>query len=155
MTLRAIAVLAALACALGRGTGIAGAGESPQATAFAFIAAIDRGDSAAAERICDDRATLIDDFPPFVWRGPRACADAMRDFAALAHALHLTGFHVARRGAAFDRTANASEAYLCIPVRERYKLAGAEMAETNVWAIALRRVNGIWRISGFTSVKVR
>ena len=47
-----------------------------------FIDAFNKGDTKGVLATCAPQAAIIDEFAPYVWAGPTACADWAKDFDA-------------------------------------------------------------------------
>lgn len=108
---------------------------------------LNKSDSKLALATCADEATLIDDFPPYVWLGSGACSKWLNDLNAYSEKNAMTDmsstllepWHV---------QVTADQAYVAVPINYALKVGGKDIKETgSVLTVSLQRVLGRWRIT--------
>jgi len=115
-----------------------------------FIDAFDKGDAktAAAQNLPD--ITIIDEVPPYIWRGPTAFADWARDLAADDAKHGVTGENVALGDTVRTET-DGRRAYVIMAAAFSFADHGKSMHESARMTFALRKAaDGGWKIAGWT-----
>ena len=115
----------------------------------AFIDAFNKGDGKTAATTHTGDVAIIDEAPPYVWRGAGAFAAWAADLAANDAKAKITDQSVTigeptRTEVAGDR------AYVIVPAVYAYKQAGAPMHEPAQMTFALVKTEGGWKIAGWT-----
>ncbi len=114
----------------------------------AFVAAIDKGDLAAAAAAHVDAPSIIDDFPPHHWSGAGAFASWGADYGKDAQASGATGgrltMHKVRR-----IKLEGDSAYAVVPTDYSYKIHGKRVVERGTIVYALTRTPAGWRIASW------
>jgi ketosteroid isomerase-like protein len=141
---------AGLIFVFGRGAAAGSEQTAVIASVHQFVDGLNKGDNKAVIAACTSPASIIDDFPPHVWRGASACADWVAAFDAenkrggIANGvvtLH-TPWHVAVAG---DR------AYVVVPANYVYKQNGKPGMESgSILTVALQKIAARWRITGWS-----
>ncbi len=119
------------------------------ATLNTYIAGLDKGDAKAVAATLASDVSIVDEVPPYLWRGPTA-------FQAMGAAL-----------AAYDKKAGISEAGLTLSPPSRievtgdrayvvslgvfhFKQGGAAMREPGAMTFTLAEAAGGWKITSWT-----
>jgi hypothetical protein len=140
----AIAVLAYAAISA------AHAQSTPEETVRTFMAGFNIGDMAKSAALNSSAGTsIIDEFAPYTWSGPKAFDDWGTAFDANSKALGITEAKVTL-GAPIVRNATSGQAYLIYPSVYTYKLKGTSMRETGRVALVLRKEASAWKIAAWT-----
>jgi hypothetical protein len=123
---------------------------TPEAAVRSFMDGFNSGDMAKAAAINSPSGTsIIDEFPPYTWNGPKAFDDWSAAFDANSKALGVTEPKVTL-GAPVVKNVTSEQAYLTYPSLYTYKLKGISMRETGHVAIVLRKEASAWKIAGWT-----
>lgn len=115
-----------------------------------FIDAFDKGDgktAAAAHWTAD--LSIIDEVPPYVWRGPKAFESWANDLTANDKKLGITGEKVTL-GPVMRTEVDGAAAYVVMAAVYSFKDHGAPMREPAQMTFALRKGPGGWKISAWT-----
>lgn len=113
--------------------------------ANAVVAASNADDALALSKLYTNDAIVVDEIPPFVWRGASAgvawwhAVDAFTNKAK--HTIQLTNVRISE----FQRTAN--DAYLIQPMTIDETSAGRHSSESGTFAYTFHKTGGIWLIS--------
>jgi hypothetical protein len=119
------------------------------ATVKQYMGSVNKGDKDAIIATCAAQASIIDDFPPYAWRGATACADWWNDNEAFGKKNEVTGENVAVRETMHTEI-TGDRAYVVVPTTYTYKLHGKPVTEAGaVWTFALQKVSAGWRITGW------
>src|SRR5471030_171927 len=115
-----------------------------------FVDAFDKGDGAtAAAAHWTEDLTIVDEVPPYVWKGPQAFATWAHDLAADDAKGGVNGEKVTL-GTVSRTEIDGDNAYVVIPAVFSFKDHGAPMSEPAQMTFALRKGPGGWRISAWT-----
>ncbi len=114
-----------------------------------FIDGFNKGDVKSALATCASPAVIIDEFAPYLWQGPNACADWANDFDADAKKNGITdGFVKMSKPRHVFVTGNV--AYVVVPTAYDYKLKGKKVSQTGAtMAVTLRKGADGWRITAW------
>jgi ketosteroid isomerase-like protein len=143
--------MAALALAVGLAAGPAAASEQADAMAAVrqFIDGFNKGDVKAAVAACASPVSVVDDFPPYAWQGPTACADWAADFEATAKKEGITEPVVTLQKPRHVDVAG-DRAYVVVPASYDYKAKGKKVKESGAtFTVALQKLPAGWRITGW------
>jgi hypothetical protein len=102
--------------------------------------------------LCDSQASILDEFPPHEWHGPTACADWWKGFLAYNDKSGITDGD-ATLGTPQTVDVNGGHAYFVAPMTYKFKQHGKPIKETAAFAVALRRTQAGWRITGWAYSK--
>ena len=114
-----------------------------------FIDGMNKGDSTSALAACAAPAFIIDEFPPFQWAGPTACADWAADVESYNKKYGITdAVATIRKPRHIDITGD--RAYLVIPATYAYKHNIKRITESgSSMTVALQKTADGWRITGW------
>ncbi|MDB5481162.1 MAG: hypothetical protein JWO83_2215 [Caulobacteraceae bacterium] len=114
-----------------------------------FIDAFDKGDSktAAATHMAD--VTIIDEAPPYIWRGPTAFASWAHDLSADDAKTGVAGEKVTL-GDVLRTETDGRHAYVVMAVVYSFTDHGKPMHEPARMTFALRKGADGWKIAGWT-----
>jgi hypothetical protein len=123
---------------------------TPEVAVTTFMDGFNSGDMAKAAAVnSPGGTTIIDEFAPFTWTGPKAFDDWGAGFGADAKALGITEPKVSL-SAPIVMNVTAEHAYLIYPAAYTYKLKGVSMREPAHMAFALRKEGSAWKIAAWT-----
>jgi hypothetical protein len=142
MTIFALA--SALALTLCSQARAAGPDPGMRAAVNDFVAAMNAGGDAAAS--CASRTTIVDDFAPYVWSGPGACAKWLAAFAQLTAAMGVTNVKVSL-GKTLYADGDAAHGELVIATRFTGLVKGKTLLEAGAWTFVLADASGSWKFS--------
>ena len=115
-----------------------------------FIDAFDKGDLAgAAANYAPGDVSIIDEVPPYAWRGPGALQAWAADLGRDATANGVTEPRV-DIGEPIRWEVTGDAAYVIVPAAYAYKLKGVAMREPAHMTYTLRRTADGWKITGWT-----
>jgi ketosteroid isomerase-like protein len=118
-----------------------------------FIDAFNKSDTKALVATCAPQVAIIDEFAPYVWAGPTACADWAKDFDADAGKNGITDPKVTV-GKPRHVDITGDRAYVVGPADYTFKLKGKPMSEKgSIFTLALQKLADGWRITGWAWAK--
>jgi len=117
-----------------------------------YLAALDPDKLQTALAICDSEVSILDEFPPHEWHGATACADWWKGYLAYNDKSGITETDGAL-GTPLTVDVNKDSAYFVAPFTYTYKQHGKSIKETASFAVALRRTQKGWRITGWAYSK--
>jgi SnoaL-like protein len=124
----------------------------PQLTApiTKFINAFNKGDmaGAAATHMADDNLVIIDEVPPFTWRGADALKTWAADLTADAKKAGMSDQKVTLSRATRAEV-NGTEAYVVVPAVYSFTQGGVAKRENAHMAFALKKGPSGWLIHGW------
>jgi len=135
--------------------GVAAGAQTPDAQLIApiqkFIDSFNKGDSAgaAATHAAEADLAIIDEVPPFLWRGARAFQQWSTNLDNDAKKRGVTDPMV-KLGTPTRTEVNGDQAYVVIPAVYTFKERGVAMRESAQMTFALRKGPGGWLIHGWT-----
>ncbi len=125
---------------------VAHAQSTPEAVTQQWMAAFNAGDMAKADALNSPSGTsIIDEFAPYTWSGPKAFAEWGAGFEADAKTRDITEPKVTL-GALVVKYVTGNQAYLTFPAVYTYKQKGVAMREVGHDAIVLRKEDGGWKV---------
>ncbi len=115
-----------------------------------FIDSFNKGDAAAAAATHAPTADLaiIDEVPPYLWRGPQALQAWSADLASDSTKHGLTD-QVVTLSAPTREESNGEQAYVVVPAVYTFKERGVAMREAAQMTFALKKGSGGWLIHGW------
>ena len=132
---RAIIVLAASVLTV---AGATSALASDRDDVMAVVTLWNDTDSAKSISSCADDAAVIDDFPPFEWQGPGACANWSKAFDGFAQQNGITD-PVGTIGKPKQFTVKGDHAYVVVPATFSYTMKGKPVKLTAIAAFSLHK----------------
>lgn len=146
---RLFAAAITIICALAISAGSAFAAEKDDVVAAVhrYLANLDK-----PETMCDSHVSILDEFPPHEWHGPTACADWWKAYNAYNEKSGITDGD-GKLGTPLTVDVNEDRAYFVAPFTYTYKQHGKSIKETASFAVALRRTQAGWRITGWAYSK--
>ena len=119
------------------------------ATVHQFVDGFNKGDVASALATCASPVSIVDEFPPYAWQGPKACADWAHDYDADAKKNGITDGKVTL-GKPLHVDVSGDRAYVVVPAKYAFKQKGKPVAEpASLLTVALQKGPGGWRITGW------
>ena len=143
-------VLFGLLCLAALPSVVRAANPQIEATAHQFIDAFNKGDarSAAATHLASG-VTIIDEAPPFMWRGPKAFGTWAGDLAKNDKATGVSNEAVSL-GKATREVVSGQNAYVIFDATYSFRQKGVAMHEPAQMTFAMKKVGSGWKISGWT-----
>ena len=116
-----------------------------------FLDAFNKGDvaGAAAAHIAAADLVILDEVPPFYWRGPKAVESWATDLDADAKKRGITEPKVTLKAATRSET-NGTMAYVVVPATYTFTEKGAAMSEAAQMTFVLKKEASGWLIQGWT-----
>ncbi len=131
------------------------AAQAPDAQVMApiqkFIDSFNKGDAAgaAATHAAGEDLTIIDEVPPYLWRGPKALQTWSADLESDAKKQGMTEPAVAISAATRTET-NGDMAYVIVPAVFTFKQNGKPMREASQMTFVLKKGAGGWLIHAWS-----
>lgn len=127
---------------------------SPQADVLApvhqFVDGFNKGDSQSALAACADRASIIDEFPPYQWSGAGACSTWAQAYMADAKKNGITDA-VVTLGKPKHVDIMGNYAYVVMPATYSFMQHGKGVKEpAATFTIALEKSAAGWKITSWT-----
>jgi len=114
-----------------------------------FVAAFNVGDTTRMLSVCAAEMSILDEFPPFAWQGPGACAQWLEDYDTNARTEGLTEGAVVL-GAVRHVDIVGDRAYVVSGVAFTWRRRGEPQEETGAtFTCALARGVAGWQITGW------
>jgi ketosteroid isomerase-like protein len=119
------------------------------ATVHQFVNGFNKGDTKTELTACADQASIIDEFPPYVWQGTAACSRWANDYEADAKKNGTTEAAVALDNPRHVEV-TGDRAYVVVPATFTFKQKGKPMKETgSTLTVALQKTSAGWRITAW------
>jgi len=120
------------------------------ATVNQFIDGFNKGDTKTALAACASPVAIIDEFPPYVWSGPTACADWASYYDAASKKDKVT-HQVVKLAKPKLVDVSGDRSYVVVPANYTYQQDGKPMAENgSLLTVALQKGPDGWRITAWT-----
>jgi ketosteroid isomerase-like protein len=119
------------------------------ATVQKVVDAFNKGDVAMFKALIDSDASVIDDMPPFLWRGRGAVNAWLAAVAKDEARMKDTDGHSVLGPPTYIRV-DGNQAYAVFPDQFSYKRAGVPISEDGTATFALRKTGTGWKIKGFS-----
>lgn len=122
----------------------------PMAAVRQYIDAFNRADVDALAAACADPMQILDGVAPHIWQGATATRDWWRDVLADGEHVGASGYHVT-----LDEPRHVEVkgdfGYVVVPATMTFDLSGQRIVQNGgVFTVALRTVDGVWRLSAWT-----
>lgn len=149
--MRYLSLGAILCLCLGSAAGVQAQGTDPQVVApiKKFIDAFNKGDMAGAAAAHASDVVIVDEVPPYLWRG----AQALQTWAAALEADSKKNGMSEEKvtlGAATRVEVNGNDAYVVTPAVFTFKQKGAAMRESAQMTFVLKKEAAGWLIHSWT-----
>jgi hypothetical protein len=129
---------------------LAGAGSALASDKDDILAVLKQwNDTETAVASCADDASVIDDFPPFEWRGPGACANWAKAFDGFAQKNGITDVS-GTIGKPKQFVVDKDRAYVVAPGTFSYTTKGKPVKLTAVAAFSLHKTAAGWKITSWS-----
>lgn len=112
-----------------------------------FIASVNADDMKAAASVFTPDATIIDEFPPFLWHG-HAVAGWSKDYGVFAKAAGMVPGKITLAAPSGLQT-GAGHAYAVIPAHIALTVNGKPTGEDGSFTFVLTDLHGHWRIAAW------
>ena len=114
-----------------------------------FVDGFNKGDMKMLASACADEVSIIDEFPPYQWHGPGACAKWSSDYAADAKKNGITDGHVTLITPSHIDVVE-DRAYVVASADYTYKEKGKAKKEVgSIFTVALQKDTDGWHIIGW------
>jgi len=127
----------------------ASAAASDKSDILAILTLWNDDDPAKAIAACANDAVVIDDIPPYEWRGPGACANWAKDYDRNAQQTGLSNA-TGTIGKPKQFIVTGDRAYVVLPATFSYTQKGKAVKNTATVTFSLRRTTDGWRITAWT-----
>jgi hypothetical protein len=140
-----------LCLAMSAFAGAASADSAMMAPILKFLDSFNKGDmaGAAATHAATEELVIIDEVPPYLWRGAQAFQTWADALTADSEKRKITD-QVVTIGAPTREESSGDRAYIVVPAVYSFKEGGAAMRETAQMTFALRKGEAGWLIHGWT-----
>jgi hypothetical protein len=122
---------------------------SVPATINGAVAAFNKGDMNAWSTACASTTSIIDDFPPYTWGAPAACADWWTAFVA-ANKKNDMSWGTLVLGSGWHVAVTGNRAYTVFPAIYTYKMKGTPAKDSGVFTLVLTRTPAGWRVAAWS-----
>lgn len=123
------------------------------ATVNQFNDNMNKGDAKTAVAACAAPSFIVDEFPPYAWQGPTACADWANDFAAYNKKNGITDL-ITTLGKPRHVDITGDRAYVAVPATYTCKQNGKRVTESHsLLTVALQKGADGWRVTGWSWTK--
>jgi ketosteroid isomerase-like protein len=119
------------------------------ATVNGAVAAFNKADMKTWAATCTSSATIIDDFPPYAWSGPAACAVWGNAFVA-GNKQHDMSWGTLVLGTAAHLTVSGNRAYAVFPATYTYKIKGKPAKDAGAFSLVLTKTPAGWLIAAWS-----
>ena len=117
-----------------------------------YLSNLDRDKIQTAVAMCDPDVSILDEFPPYAWHGPTACADWWKGLLEYDEKSGIKNGD-ATLGKPWTVDVTGDNGYFVAPMTYTYKQNGKSVKESASFAVALKRTQGGWRITSWTYSK--
>ena len=117
-----------------------------------YLDSLDPAKIQDALAMCDSEVSILDEFSPYEWHGPTACADWWKAEQVYNEQSGITD-EDAPLGAPQTVDVNGDRAYFVAPMTYTYKKHGKPVKETGAFAVSLHRTSTGWKITGWAYSK--
>ena len=149
--MRSLSLVGVIWLAIGAPAGAQTADAQLMAPIQKFMDTFNKGDmaGAAATHLADAELVIIDELPPFAWRGAHAFHAWSADLDSDAKKQGITEPMVAISAPTRVET-SGDQAYVVVPAVYTFKLKGVAMRESAQMTFVLKKGAGGWLIHGWT-----
>ena len=112
-----------------------------------------KGDELGMAATCAKDAVVVDDLPPYIWRGVEACADWQKSADAFVKNEGMTEI-VGGLGKPSHVLIVADQAYVVIPATFAYTQGGKKLIESATATFTLQKTDGRWLITSWVWSKL-
>jgi ketosteroid isomerase-like protein len=127
----------------------------PMAAVRQYVDAFNNGDEKAMAALCADPMQILDGMSPHVWQGATAAQDWWRDALVEGEHLGVSGYHIGL-GEPRHVDVTGDYAYVVVPTTFDYNRQGKLVSQTGAsFTVALRKVDGNWRLTAWAWTKGR
>jgi ketosteroid isomerase-like protein len=142
-------ILAALVAIMAATTALAADGPPAIATVQRFLEAFNKGDLKAAEATHATEVAIVDEIPPYHWKGREAFKGWLADLTEHDMAHEVTDGSM-KLGATIREETSGDAAYVVVATEYGFKEKGTSMRAPAQMTFALKKDKGLWRIVGWT-----
>jgi len=115
-----------------------------------FVDGFNKGDVKSALGACADETSIIDEFPPYQWRGAGACGKWADAYDADAKKNDIKD-GIVTLGTPRHIDVTGDHAYVVVPANYKFKQKGKPVEETgSTLTMALQKESAGWRVTAWT-----
>lgn len=122
---------------------------APIATVQRFLEAFNKGDLKAAEATHASEVAIVDEIPPYFWKGREAFKGWLADLTEDGIAHEITDGQM-KLGNTIREETKGDAAYVVVATEYSFKEKGTPMRSPAQMTFALNKDRGLWRIVGWT-----
>lgn len=145
----ALILWAFVATVLSVAAAVAADGPPPIATVQRFLDAFNKGDLKAAEATHATEVTIVDEIPPYHWKGREAFKAWLADLTEDGMAHEVTDGNM-KLGNTIREETKGDAAYVVVATEYSFKEKGTPMRAPAQMTFALKQDKGLWRIVAWT-----
>jgi ketosteroid isomerase-like protein len=118
-----------------------------------YIDGFNRGDASALASCFAVPGSILDGMAPHVWSGPTATQDWYRDALIEAEHLDVSGYFVTLEEPLHNNV-TGDAAYVVLPATMKFNMKDKQVTQSGaLFTVALRRIDGAWRIASWAWTK--
>jgi ketosteroid isomerase-like protein len=118
-----------------------------------YIDGFNKGDAIALASFFAVPGSILDGMAPHVWSGPTATQDWYRDALIEAEHLDVSGYFVTLEEPLHNNV-TGDAAYVVLPATMKFKMKDKQVMQSGaLFTVALRRIDGAWRIASWAWTK--
>ena len=149
MSIKMVAA-AAVAASMMAAPVLASGADNALAVVQKYDDAVNANNKAAANAMCAPDAVIIDDFAPYVWQKPIACAVWWDALGAYDTAQGIGEPSHVKIGTPWRNVITGNRAYIVVPATYAYMRHGKPVVEAGaVWTVTLKKTASGWLITGW------
>jgi hypothetical protein len=141
-------VIALAIIAVGAEAVVASQEADVMAPVYQFINGFNKSDIKMVQAACVDQTFIIDDFPPFEWRGSEATSKWFHDLTDMGKKYDMSDAFVTL-GKPRRLHVSGTDAYVVVPVNLRYEEKQHSIKATGLMTLALHKGIEGWRIAAW------
>ena len=127
--------------------------QDPVSVIHQYIDAFNKGDASALASFFAVPGSILDGMAPHVWSGPTATQDWYRDALIEAEHLDVSGYFITL-GEPLHNNVTGHAAYVVLPATMKFNMKGKQVTQSGAFfTVALRRIDGAWRIASWAWTK--
>ncbi len=127
--------------------------QDPVSVIRQYIDGFNKGDASALASFFAVPGSILDGMAPHVWSGPTATQDWYRDALIEAEHLDVSGYFVTL-GEPLHNNVTGDAAYVVLPATMKFNMKDKQVTQSGaLFTVALRRIDGAWRIASWAWTK--
>lgn len=114
-----------------------------------IVAIMNSSNPGALQTMCAANATIVDEFPPYLWTGAGSCAKYTTAFKGFLAQAKLTGLSGGVTGTPYTDS-SGNNGYVTAHIHFTGKMAGKPAVDDGWWAIVAVKSGGTWKIASIS-----